>query len=67
MQYTILIKINVIMILKNSTIIAYIFIYSPLYFICISSTGEAEFILRKQLEFIYSQILMVLTVKVGYI
>ena len=35
-----------------------------LYFVCISSTNEPEVVLLKQLQFLYSQILLVLTAKV---
>lgn len=37
---------------------------NSLYFVCISSTGEPEAILSKQLEFFYHQILLVLSSKV---
>lgn len=37
---------------------------SSLYFVCISSTNEPEIVLLKQLQFLYSQILLVLTAKV---
>mmetsp|Transcript_20961 Transcript_20961/g.35363 ORF Transcript_20961/g.35363 Transcript_20961/m.35363 type:complete len:321 (-) Transcript_20961:3719-4681(-) len=37
---------------------------SSLYFVAVSSTGEPEAILRQQLEFIYYQIIFVLTAKV---
>ncbi len=40
------------------------FIRNSLYFVAISSTGEPECVLSKQLEFLYSQILLVLTSKV---
>eukprot|EP01035_Chromulina_nebulosa_P020468 gene20468-26558_t len=40
------------------------FIRKSLYFIIISSTGENEAILQQQLEFMYSQILLILTTKV---
>jgi hypothetical protein len=40
------------------------FIRNYLYFVSISSTGEPEAILCKQLEFLYSQILLVLTSQV---
>ena len=39
-------------------------IRKSLYFICISSTGEPEVILLKQLQFLYQQILLVLTSKI---
>ena len=41
-----------------------LYIYRSLYFVCISSTGEPEVVLIKQLQFMYSQILLVLTSKV---
>jgi hypothetical protein len=40
------------------------FIKNSLYFICISSTSEPELILQKQLKFMYSLILLVMTSKV---
>ena len=40
------------------------FIRKSLYFVCVSSTGEPEGILSKQLEFMYNQILLILTSKV---
>jgi len=40
------------------------FLRQSLYFVSISSTGEPEIILRKQLEFMCTQILLVLTSKV---
>ena len=40
------------------------FIRKSLYFICVSSTGEPESVMVKHLEFIYSQILLMLTNKV---
>jgi hypothetical protein len=40
------------------------FVEQSLYFICISSTNEPEVVLLKHLQFLYSQILLVLTSKV---
>lgn len=40
------------------------FIKESLYFICISSTDEPESILKLQLEFMYKQVLLILTSKV---
>jgi hypothetical protein len=40
------------------------FIKHSFYFICVSSTGEPEAILYKQLEFMHNQILLVLSSKV---
>lgn len=40
------------------------FIKQSLYFICVTSTNEPELIILKQLQFLYSQILLVLTSKV---
>lgn len=40
------------------------YIKESLYFICISSTDEPESILKLQLEFMYKQILLILTAKV---
>jgi len=40
------------------------FIRQSLYFISVSSTGEPEVILSKQLEFLYNQVLFTLTNKV---
>jgi len=43
------------------------FIRNSLYFISISSTGEPEAVLAKQLEFMYNQVLLMLTDKVHLI
>lgn len=43
------------------------FIKKAIYFICISSTNEPELMLIKQLQFMYSQILLVLTSKVQHV
>jgi hypothetical protein len=40
------------------------FLRKSLYFIAISSTGEAEAVLSRQLEFMYNQVLLVLTNRV---
>eukprot|EP01041_Mallomonas_annulata_P003600 gene3600-7161_t len=43
------------------------FLKDSLYFISVSSTGESELILRKQLDFIYNQIVLVLTQKIHHV
>jgi hypothetical protein len=40
------------------------FMRKSLYFISISSTGESELVLSKQLEFLYNQVLFILTSKI---
>ena len=40
------------------------FVKHALYFLCISSTGEPESCLRMELQYLYQQILFVLTAKV---
>jgi hypothetical protein len=49
----------IVMIMSN-----YLWYDSSLYFVSVSTTGEPEVVLRQQLEFIYNQILFVLTNKV---
>lgn len=48
---------------NGNRVIVY-FLRHSLYFVAISSTREPEIILRKQLEFMYSQIILILTSKV---
>ena len=43
------------------------FVRQGLFFVSVSSTGEPEAILAKQLDFMYSQVLLILTDRVHHI